>query len=32
MERTFGVSRTSVIAWMKKSRKAASAERNCART
>ena len=32
IERTFGVSRTSVIGWMKKSRKAASAERNCART
>ena len=26
--RTFGVSRTSVIGWIKKSRKAASAERN----
>src|SRR5512133_4377393 len=32
IERTFGVSRTSVIGWMKKSRKAASAQRNCART
>jgi transposase-like protein len=32
LERTFGVSRVSVIAWIKKSRKAASLERNGART
>ena len=32
IERTFGVSRTSVIAWIKKSRKAARAEGNGART
>src|SRR5713226_4812251 len=32
LERTFGVSRTSVISWIKKSRKAARAERNGART
>ena len=32
LERTFGVSRVSVIAWIKKSRKAASLERNAART
>jgi hypothetical protein len=31
IERTFGVSRTSVLGWMKKSRKAAGPERNCAR-
>src|SRR5437763_9385077 len=31
LERTFGVSRVSVIAWIKKSRKAASLERNAAR-
>jgi transposase-like protein len=30
LERTFGVSRVSVIAWIKKSRKAASFERNAA--
>src|SRR6266487_1054054 len=28
LERTFGISRTSVIAWIKKSHKAASLERN----
>jgi transposase-like protein len=32
LERTFGVSRVSVIAWIKKSRKAASLERNGIRT
>ena len=32
IERTFGVARTSVIGWMKKSRKAAGAQRNGART
>jgi transposase-like protein len=32
LERTFGVSRVSVIAWIKKSRKAASLERNGDRT
>jgi transposase-like protein len=32
LERTFGVSRTSVIGWIKKSRKAARAERNGAHT
>src|SRR5947209_19382704 len=32
IERTFGVSRTSVIGWIKKSRKAARAEGNGART
>jgi transposase-like protein len=32
IERTFGVSRTSVIKWRKKSSKAASTERNGART
>ena len=30
LERTFGVSRTSVIAWIKKGRTAASLERNAA--
>ena len=32
IERTFGVSRTSVIGWIKKSSKAARAEHNGART
>jgi transposase-like protein len=32
IERTFGVSRTSVISWIKKSGKAPRAERNGART
>lgn len=32
IERTFGVSRTSVISWIKKSRKVARAERNGAGT
>lgn len=32
LERTFGVSRVSVSAWIKKSRKAASLERNADRT
>jgi transposase-like protein len=32
IERTFGVSRTSVISWIKKSRNVARVERNGART